>query len=132
MPIPRRSAARDSCGQHKRIEEIFGGLKTVGGLRQSRFVGIKRAQLHACPAATEDAKRPSPDDLKLMRDIDEDLMAAASASPCQGPPVRLQTTSEPRGASRRGAGLEPWASGRTNLADSQDSGTIGASGLPLT
>ena len=31
----------------KRIEEIFGWMKTVGGLRRSRFVGIAKTQLAA-------------------------------------------------------------------------------------
>ncbi len=36
----------------KRIEEIFGWLKTVGGLRKSHFVGLKRTGLHAYLAAS--------------------------------------------------------------------------------
>jgi hypothetical protein len=31
----------------KRIEKIFGWMKTVGGLRRSRFVGIAKTQLAA-------------------------------------------------------------------------------------
>jgi len=38
--------------KRKRIEEIFGWLKTVGGLRKSRFVGIKRTQWYAYLAAS--------------------------------------------------------------------------------
>lgn len=33
--------------KRKRIEEIFGWMKTVGGLRKSRFVGIMKTQLAA-------------------------------------------------------------------------------------
>jgi transposase len=33
--------------KRKRIEEIFGWMKTVGGLRRSRFVGIAKTQLAA-------------------------------------------------------------------------------------
>ena len=33
--------------KRKRIEEIFGWMKTVGGLRKSRFVGIAKTQLAA-------------------------------------------------------------------------------------
>lgn len=33
--------------KRKRIEEIFGWMKTVGGLRKSRFVGIVKTQLAA-------------------------------------------------------------------------------------
>lgn len=33
--------------KRKRIEEIFGWMKTVGGLRRSRFVGIEKTQLAA-------------------------------------------------------------------------------------
>jgi IS5 family transposase len=36
-----------AMSQRKRIEEIFGWMKTVGGLRKSRFVGIVRTQLAA-------------------------------------------------------------------------------------
>jgi IS5 family transposase len=32
----------------KRIEEIFGWAKTVGGLRKSRFRGVARTGLYAC------------------------------------------------------------------------------------
>ena len=33
--------------KRKRIEEIFGWMKAVGGLRKSRFVGIAKNQLAA-------------------------------------------------------------------------------------
>jgi hypothetical protein len=33
--------------KRKRIEEIFGWMKTVGGLKRSRFVGIAKTQLAA-------------------------------------------------------------------------------------
>jgi transposase len=33
--------------KRKRIEEIFGWLKTYGGLRKTRFIGTARVQLHA-------------------------------------------------------------------------------------
>lgn len=33
--------------KRKRIEEIFGWMKTVGGFRKSRFVGIAKTQLAA-------------------------------------------------------------------------------------
>jgi IS5 family transposase len=33
--------------KRKRIEEIFGWMKSVGGLRRSRFVGIAKTQLAA-------------------------------------------------------------------------------------
>ena len=33
--------------KRKRIEEIFGWMKTVGGFRKSRFVGIVKTQLAA-------------------------------------------------------------------------------------
>lgn len=38
--------------KRKRIEEVFGWLKTVGGLRRSRFKGIARTQLLAHFAAS--------------------------------------------------------------------------------
>jgi IS5 family transposase len=31
----------------KRVEEIFGWMKTVGGLRRTRYRGLGRTQLHA-------------------------------------------------------------------------------------
>lgn len=33
--------------RRKRIEEIFGSIKTVGGLRKARFIGIAKTQLAA-------------------------------------------------------------------------------------
>jgi IS5 family transposase len=33
--------------KRKRIEEIFGWMKTIGGLRKTRFVGIAKTQLAA-------------------------------------------------------------------------------------
>lgn len=33
--------------KRKRIEEIYGWMKTIGGLRRSRFVGIAKTQLAA-------------------------------------------------------------------------------------
>jgi transposase len=41
----RHASYRVSQRTRKRIEEIFGWLKTVGGLRKSRFVGLKRTGL---------------------------------------------------------------------------------------
>jgi len=38
--------------KRKRVEEIFGWLKTYGGLRKTRFVGTARVALHATLAAT--------------------------------------------------------------------------------
>jgi IS5 family transposase len=35
----------------KRVEEIFGWMKTIGGLRKTRYRGLDRAQLHAYPVA---------------------------------------------------------------------------------
>ncbi len=48
----RHESFRISQRKRKRIEEIFGWLKTVGGLRKSRFVGIARTQLYAYLAAS--------------------------------------------------------------------------------
>jgi IS5 family transposase len=31
----------------KRVEEIFGWMKTIGGLRKTRYRGLDRTQLHA-------------------------------------------------------------------------------------
>jgi transposase len=41
------SGYRLSQRKRKRIEEIFGWMKTYGGLRKTRFVGQTRVQLHA-------------------------------------------------------------------------------------
>jgi hypothetical protein len=38
--------------KRKRVEEIFGWLKTYGGLRKTRFAGQARVALHATLAAT--------------------------------------------------------------------------------
>jgi len=43
----RHESYRLSQRQRKRIEEIFGWMKSVGGLRRSRFVGIAKTQLAA-------------------------------------------------------------------------------------
>ena len=48
----RHLSYRASQRTRKRIEEIFGWLKTVGGLRKSRFVGLKRTGLYAYLAAS--------------------------------------------------------------------------------
>jgi transposase len=42
---------RHSQRVRKRVEEIFGWLKTVGGLRRTRFVGRWKTQLYAYAAA---------------------------------------------------------------------------------
>jgi transposase len=43
----RHVSYRISQRKRKRIEEIFGWMKAVGGLRKSRFVGIAKTQLAA-------------------------------------------------------------------------------------
>jgi transposase len=43
----RHESYRISQRKRKRIEEIFGWLKTYGGLRKTRFIGSARVQLHA-------------------------------------------------------------------------------------
>lgn len=48
----RHESYRVSQWKRKRIEEIFGWLKTVGGLRKSRFIGPVQTQLYAYFAAT--------------------------------------------------------------------------------
>ncbi len=48
----RHDSYRTSQRKRKRIEEIFGWLKTVGGLRKSRFIGIEKTQLYAYFAAS--------------------------------------------------------------------------------
>src|SRR5690606_23304802 len=48
----RHASYRVSQRTRKRIEEIFGWLKSVGGLRKSRFVGLKRTGLYAYLAAS--------------------------------------------------------------------------------
>jgi transposase len=39
-----RSGCQTSLRIRKRVEEIFGWIKTVGGLRRSRWIGIERTQ----------------------------------------------------------------------------------------
>lgn len=48
----RHASYAMSQRHRKRIEEIFGWLKTIGGLRKSRFVGLERTQLYAYLAAS--------------------------------------------------------------------------------
>ncbi len=43
----RHESYRISQRKRKRIEEIFGWMKTIGGLRKTRFIGIVRTQLAA-------------------------------------------------------------------------------------
>jgi len=43
----RHESYRVSQRKRKRVEEIFGWLKTVGGLRKSRFIGQVKTQLYA-------------------------------------------------------------------------------------
>lgn len=43
---------RLSQRKRKRIEEIFGRLKTVGGMRKTRVIGIARTQMQAYLAAS--------------------------------------------------------------------------------
>jgi transposase len=47
----RHESYRISQKKRKRIEEIFGWLKTYGGLRKTRFIGTARVQLQAYLAA---------------------------------------------------------------------------------
>ena len=39
--------AQDGCKVRKRVEEIFGWMKTIGGFRKTRFRGVERTQLAA-------------------------------------------------------------------------------------
>lgn len=48
----RHESYRINQRKRKRIEKIFGWLKTVGGLRKSRVIGIARTQLQAYLAAS--------------------------------------------------------------------------------
>ena len=48
----RHESYRVSQRKRKRVEEIFGWLKTVAGFRKSRFTGIQRTQLYAYFAAS--------------------------------------------------------------------------------
>ena len=43
----RHEGYRISQRKRKRIEEIFGWMKAVGGFRKTRFVGIVKTQLAA-------------------------------------------------------------------------------------
>ena len=43
----RHESYRTSQRKRKRIEEIFGWMKTIGGLRKTRFIGLARTQLAA-------------------------------------------------------------------------------------
>ena len=43
----RHAGYHVSQRKRKRVEEIFGWLKTVGGLRRTRFLGVERTQLWA-------------------------------------------------------------------------------------
>lgn len=43
----RRAGYAQSQRKRKRIEEIFGWMKTVGGLRRTRFIGTAKTQLAA-------------------------------------------------------------------------------------
>lgn len=48
----RHPSYRLSQRKRKRIEEIFGWLKTVGGMRKTRVIGIARTQMQAYLAAS--------------------------------------------------------------------------------
>jgi hypothetical protein len=48
----RNDSYRASQRKRKRIDEIFGRLQTVGGLRKTRIIGIERTQLQANLAAS--------------------------------------------------------------------------------
>ncbi|MGH8144183.1 MAG: hypothetical protein ACREU2_16915 [Steroidobacteraceae bacterium] len=54
----RHGSYRVGQRKRKRIEEIFGWLKTVGGLRKSRFIGIARTQLAAYNISNGQYRRP--------------------------------------------------------------------------
>ena len=43
----RHESYRQSQRKRKRIEEIFGWMKTIGGLRKSRFIGFAKNQMAA-------------------------------------------------------------------------------------
>jgi hypothetical protein len=49
-----RAGYRTSQRIRKRVEEIFGWMKTVGGLRRSRHRGVERTQARACFVAGTD------------------------------------------------------------------------------
>ena len=42
----RRAGCRTSLTIRKHIEECFGWLKTIGGLRKSRFIGRDKLDFH--------------------------------------------------------------------------------------
>ena len=44
----RHSGYQTSLRIRKRVEEIFGWIKTVGGLRRSRYRGQERTQAWGC------------------------------------------------------------------------------------
>lgn len=46
-PIARQVGYRHSQRCRKKVEEIFGWMKTVGGLRKTRYRGVERTQLCA-------------------------------------------------------------------------------------
>ena len=48
----RHAGYRASQKVRKRIEEIFGWMKTIGGLRRTRFKGRHRTELHALLVGT--------------------------------------------------------------------------------
>jgi IS5 family transposase len=54
--IDRRTTRHDgyaiSQRKRKRVEEIFGWMKTIGGLRRTRFIGLALTQLAAYLVAT--------------------------------------------------------------------------------
>jgi ribonuclease D len=45
--VTQSEAYRTSLKVRKRIEEIFGWVKTVGGLRKARFVGLAKVKVQA-------------------------------------------------------------------------------------
>ena len=49
MAAPRRVRGYQTSQRiRKRVEEIFGWIKTVGGLRRSRYLGLERTQAWGC------------------------------------------------------------------------------------
>ena len=54
--IDRRTTPHAGYGisqrKRKRVEEIFGWMKTVGGFRRTRFIGLELTQLAAYLVAT--------------------------------------------------------------------------------
>ena len=47
MPAPRYPDYAVSQWVHIRIEEAFGWIKTISGLRKTRYCGRERVQMHA-------------------------------------------------------------------------------------